>query len=130
MARRDVLETQLEVERTVARLFGVKAEFDRKHQAIAEKIEAVQNELRLSVIDMHKAARMNAMGHSIIEKKNLPMQYELRMESHLQEMCSQVQTIGAVSKNIHSQTENVATKNSLHDTDTLPSKPSTKIITL
>ena len=76
-----------------------KAECDCEHQAISEEIEAVQNELGLSV-DKHaqgqeiQAAPMDAMGYRIVEKKDPLMQRELGMESQMQEMCSQFQTMG------------------------------------
>ena len=48
IAREAFLEAQLEAEQTVARLSTDKAECNCEHQTIAAKIEAVQNELRLS----------------------------------------------------------------------------------
>ena len=48
---------------------------------------------------------MNAMGHHIVEVKNLLIQRELHMEPQLQKTSSQIQTIGAVLKNIASERE-------------------------
>ena len=72
---------------------------------LQKQIETVQkqNELRLSA-DRHArgrempAAEMNAMGHRIIEMKDLLIERELRMESQLQKICSQIQTMGPVVK--------------------------------
>ena len=52
VARKALLEAQVEAERTVGRLSDEKEECDREHQAIAGEIKAVQNELRLSA-DRH-----------------------------------------------------------------------------
>ena len=48
VARKALLEAPLEAERTVARLSEDKAECDREHQDIAEEIDSVRIELRLS----------------------------------------------------------------------------------
>ena len=98
VARKALLEAQLKAKRTVARLSEDKTECDREHQPIAEEIVAVQNELRLSVDSdaegQHmQVAEMNAMGHGIIGMKELLIQRELLMESQLQEMCSQIETM-------------------------------------
>ena len=112
-----------------------KAECDREHQVIAEKNEAVQNELRLSA-DRHaqgkdiQAAQMNAMGHRVEEMKDLLMQRELRMDSRMQEMCFQIQTMEIISKNKQPQTENLVTKDSVQGTDMLPPNPPTENMTL
>ena len=120
--------------RTNAHLSEDKAECDHEHQSIAEEIEDVQKELRLSA-DWHaqgqdfQAAQVNTLGHLIIEMKDLLMHCELRMESQRQKMCSQIQLMGAVSKNITYQTDNIASRNPLQNTDTPPSKPPTKNVT-
>ena len=135
MARKALLEAQLEAERTVARLSEDKSEYNGEHQAITEETEAVQNELRLSV-DRHarrhdkQAAEMNAMGLRSIEMKDLLMQRELRMKSQLQEKCSQIQTMAAVIKKIQPQPENIVLTNSTQDASDPRPKPSIKNITL
>ena len=124
----------MEAKRTVAHLSEDKAQCDHEHQSIAEEIEDVQKELRLSADrdaqgQDFQAAQINALGHRIIEMKVLLMPCKLRMESQRQEMCSQIQRMGAVWKNIVHQTENIASRNPLQDTDTPPSKPPTKNVT-
>ena len=63
----------------------------------------MQIELRLSA-DRHaqgqdmQAARINAIGHSIKKMTDLMMQRELRMESQMQEISSQIRKMGAVVK--------------------------------
>ena len=125
MSRKALLQAQLEADSILAPLCEDKAECDREHQAIAEEIEAVQNELRISA-NRHaqwpemQAAERNAMGHRIIEMKDLLIQRKLGMELQLQEMCSQFQTMGAVLKNIQPKTENIIPMNLLLDSNDPP----------
>ena len=73
---------------------------------------------------------MKAIGHRIIEMRDQLIHPELRMESQLQEMCSQIQKMGADFKNIQPQTENFIPTNLIQDTNDPPSKPPTKNVTL
>ena len=131
VARKALLQAQLEAERTVARLSEDKAECNREHQAIVEEIEAVQNELRIFADrkaqgqDM-QAAEIYATVHRIMEMKELPIQRELRMESQLQGMCSQTQAMGTVLKNIQPQTENTVPSGLTEDAEDSPPKLATK----
>ena len=90
-----------------------KAECNREHQTVYAVIEAIQNELRLSTERQaqgqgKQAAEMNAMGHRIVEVKDLLIQRELRMKSQMQEMCSQIRTLGTVLREIQPQAENTS----------------------
>ena len=88
-----------------------KTKCNREHQAIAADIEAIQNELRLSTEKQaqgqsKQTAETIAMGHRIMEMKDLLMQRKLRMESHIARnvFCSQIQTMGAMLKDVEPQT--------------------------
>ena len=128
-----MLETQIEAKQAAARVSEGEAECDRKHQPIAEEIEAVQK-LRLST-GRHsqgqriQAARMDAMGCRVEELKNLLMQCEIRMETQMQEMCSQTQTLCTMQRRKQSRVEDNI-KDLLKDTDLLLSKPLAKNVTL
>ena len=129
VARKSLLEAQLEAE------LELLLACPRTRQSVIVNIKLLQKELRSS-IDRHaqgqdmQAAEMNAMGHHIIEMKDLLIQRELRKESQLQEMCSQIHTIGAVLKIIQPQTENIIPTNLIQDANHPPPKPSTKNVTL
>ena len=105
IARKPFLQAQLEAEQTIARLSADEAECNREHQTIAADIEAIQIELRLSTERQAKrqgkqAAEKNAKGHRIVGVKDLLIQRELRMESQMQEMCSQIRSLGTVLREI------------------------------
>ena len=111
------------------------AECNREQQEIAAEIEAVQNILRLSAErqaqgQKMQAAEMNAMGYRLMEMKDLLIQREYRMESQLQEMCSQIQAIGTVLIDIQPQTENTAPIHLTKIMKGTPPKHSTKNVTL
>ena len=98
-------------------------------------MEAIQNELRLSTERQaqgqgKKAAEMNAMGYRMIEVKDLLIQRELRMESQMQETCSQIQTMGTMLREIQPRTENMILMDPTRNVKELPPKPSTTNVTL
>ena len=62
-----------------------------------------------------QAAEMNAMGHRVIEVKDLIMQRERRLESQMQGMCSEIQTIGVTLREIQPQTESMVTMGSTRE---------------
>ena len=73
-----------------------------------------------------QAAEMNAKGHRIMEMTGSLMQRELHMESQMQEMCSQIQTMGAMLKIIQPQTEDIVHMGSTQYTKNSTTKPPTK----
>ena len=112
IARKALLQAQLEAEKTAARLSADMEEGNCEHQAVAAEIETIQNELRLSTERQAKgqgkqAAEMNAMEHRIMEINDLLIQRERRMESQMQEKCSQIQTMGSILKDVQPQTEHM-----------------------
>ena len=132
IARKALLEAQFEAEQTIAGFSADKTECNREHQTIAAEIEAIQNELRLSTERQaqrqgKQAAEMNAMGQ---RWENLLIQRELRMESQKQEMCSQIQTMGTMLREIHPRTENMIPMVPTRNVKDLPSKLSSKNVTL
>ena len=70
-----------------------------------------------------QAAEMNALGHRIMEMKDLLIQRKLRMEPLMQEVGSQIQTMGAMLKDIQPQIEDIVPMGSAQDTKDLPPKP-------
>ena len=95
-----------------------------------EEIEAVQTELRTSTerqAQGHEiqAARMDAMGYRMAEIKDMVTEREVRMEAQLQEVCSQIQAMGTMLKNIQPRPAPASNtiKELLQDTDVSLPKP-------
>ena len=104
-ARKALLDAQIGVKQVASQLSERKARCDREHQSIMEEIEAVQAELRTSTerqAQGHEiqAARMDAMGYRMAEMKDMVAEREARMEAQMQEVCSQIQAMGTMLKNI------------------------------
>ena len=94
----------------------------REHQTIVEEIEAVQSELRTSTERQTQgqeiqAARMDAMGYRMAEMKEMMAQREIRMEAQMQEVCSQIQAMGTMLKNIQPRPTSSTIKDLLQDTE-------------
>ena len=129
-ARKALLDAQAGVKQAASQLFERKARCDREHQAIVEEIEAVQSELRTSTERQMQgqevqAARKDAMGYQMAEMKDLMAQREVRMEAQIQEVCSQLQAMGTMLKNVQprSAPPNSTIKELLQDTDLSLPKP-------
>ena len=129
-ARKALLDAQIGVKQVASQLSERKARCDREHQSIMEEIEAVQAELRTSTerqAQGHEiqAARMDAMGYRMAEMKDMVAEREARMEAQMQEVCSQIQAMGTMLKNI--QPRPVPASNTinelLQDTDVSLPKP-------
>ena len=107
-ARKALIDAQMGVKQAASQLSERKARCDRKHQAVVEEIEAVQSELRSSTKRHEQGqeiqtARMDAMGYRMAEMKDLMAQREVRMEVQIQEVCTQIQTVGSLLKNVQPQ---------------------------
>ena len=68
----------------------------------------MQSELRSSTKRQEQGqevqtARMDAMGYRMAEIKDLKAQREVRMEAQMQEVCTQIQAMGSLLKNIQPQ---------------------------
>ena len=129
-ARKALLDAQIGVKQAASQLSERKARCDREHQSIMEEIEAVQTELRTSTerqAQGHEiqAARMDAMGCRMAEIKDMVTEREVRMEAQLQEVCSQIQAMGTMLKNIQPQPAPASNtiKELLQDTDISLPKP-------
>ena len=126
-ARKALLDAQIGVKQVTSQLSERKARCDREHQAIVEEIEAVQSELRTSTEQQTQGqeiqtARMAAMGYRMAEMKEIMVQREVPMEAQMQEVCSQIQAMGTMLKNIQPRTsDNI--KDLLQDTETSLPKP-------
>ena len=104
-ARKAILDAQICVMQAASQLSERKARCDKKHQAIVEEIEAVQTELRTSTERQAQgqevqAAHMDAMSYRMTEMKDMIAQREVRMEAQMQEVCSQIQAMGTMLKNV------------------------------
>ena len=135
-ARKALLDAQAGVKQAASQLSERKARCDREHQAIVEEIEAVQSELRTSTERQMQgqevqAARMDAMGYRMAEMKDLMAQREIRMEAQIQEVCSQIQEMGTILKNVQprSAPPNSTIRELLQETDLSLPKP-TKSVSL
>ena len=129
-ARKALLDAQIGVKQAASQLSERKARCDREHQSIMEEIEAVQAELRTSTerqAQGHEiqAARMDAMGYRMAEMKDMVTEREVRMEAQLQEVCSQIQAMGTMLKNIQPRPAPASNtiKELLQDTDVSLPKP-------
>ena len=129
-ARKALLDAQIGVKQAASQLSERKARCDREHQSIMEEIEAVQTELRTSTerqAQGHEiqAARMDAMGYRMAEMKDMVTEREVRMEAQLQEVCSQIQAMGTMLKNIQPRPAPASNtiKELLQDTDVSVPKP-------
>ena len=121
-ARKALLDAQIGVKQAASQLSERKGRCDREHQAIVEGIEAVQSELRTSTERQTQgqeiqAARMDAMGYRMAEMKDLMAQREVRMEAQIQEVCSQIQAMGTMLKNIQYRPTSSTIKDLLQDTE-------------
>ena len=104
-SRKALLDAQISAKQAASQLSERKGRCDREPQAVVEEIEAVQNELRTSTElqtqgQEIQAARMDAMGYRMAEMKDMIAQREVRMEAQMQEVCSQIQAMGTMLKNI------------------------------
>ena len=72
---------------------------------------------------------MDAMGYRMAEMKDLMAQREFRMEAEMQAVCTQIQAMGSLLKNIQPQPTGSTIKNLLQDTEMALPKP-TKNVTL
>ena len=72
-----------------------------------------------------QAARMDAMGYRMAEMKDMVAEREVRMEAQMQEVCSQIQAMGAMLKNIQPRPAPASNtiKELLQDTDVSLPKP-------
>ena len=129
-ARKALLDAQIGVKQAASQLSERKARCDREHQSIMEEIEAVQAELRTSTerqAQGHEiqAARMDAMGYRMAEMKDMVAEREVRMEAQMQEVCSQIQAMGTMLKNIQPRPAPASNtiKELLQDTDVSLPKP-------
>ena len=129
-ARKALLDAQIGVKQNASQLSDRKARCDKEHQAIVEEIEAVQSELRTSTERQAQgqdvqAARMDAMSYRMAEMKDMIAQREVRMEAQMQEVCSQIQAMGTMLKNVQPQPAPASStiKELLQDTDLSLSKP-------
>ena len=129
-ARKALLDAQIGVKQAASQLSERKARCDREHQSIMEEIEAVQAELRTSTerqAQGHEiqAARMDAMGYRMAEMKDMVAEREVRMEAQMQEVCSQIQAMGTMLKNIQPRPapSSNTIKELLQDTDVSLPKP-------
>ena len=133
-ARKALIDAQIGVKHAASQQSERKARCDREHQAKVEEIEAVQSELRSSIKRQEQGqevqtARMDAMGYRMAEMKNLMAQREVHMEAQTQEVCTQIQAMGSLLKNIQPQPTGSTIKNLLQDTVMSLPKP-TKNVTL
>ena len=129
-ARKALLDAQIGVKQAASQLSERKARCDREHRSIMEEIEAVQAELRTSTerqAQGHEiqAARMDAMGYRMAEMKDMVDEREVRMEAQMQEVCSQIQAMGTMLKNIQPRPAPASNtiKELLQDTDVSLPKP-------
>ena len=128
-ARKALLNAQIGVKQAASQLSERKARCDKEHQAIVEEIEAVQTELRTSTEQAQgqevQAARMDAINYRMAEMKDIIAQREVRMEAQMQEVCSQIQAMGTMLKNVQPPAApvNSTIKELLQDTDISLSKP-------
>ena len=72
-----------------------------------------------------QAARMDAMGYRMAEMKDMVAEREVRMEAQMQEVCSQLQAMGTMLKNIQPRPAPASNtiKELLQDTDVSLPKP-------
>ena len=129
-ARKALLDAQIGVKQAASQLSERKARCDSEHQSIMEEIEAVQAELRTSTERQAQgneiqAARMDAMGYRMAEMKDMVTEREMRMEAQMQEVCSQIQAMGTMLKNIQPRPAPASNtiKELLQDTDVSLPKP-------
>ena len=129
-ARKALLDAQIGVKQAASQLSERKARCDREHHAIVEEIEAVQTELRTSTERQAQgqevqSARMDAMGYRMAEMKDLMAQREVRMDAQMQEVCSQIQAMGTMLKNVQPRPAPASStiKELLQDTDLSLPKP-------
>ena len=137
VARKALLDAQMEAREAVIQLSKKKADCDcdREHQVISEEIEAVQKELRMSNERQAQGqemqtARMDAMGHRMIEMKDLMMHRECLMDAPMEDICSQIRIMTTMLNKAPPQPEVTAVKSLLTDTGTTLPKPPTKNVTL
>ena len=121
-ARKALLDAQIGAKQAASQLSERKGRCDGEHQAIVEEIEAVQNELQTSTERQTQrqeiqTARMDAMGYRMAEMKDRMAQREVRMEARMQEVCSQIQAIGTMLKNIQPRPTSSTIKDLLQDTE-------------
>ena len=66
---------------------------------------------------------MDAIGYRIAEMKDMMVQREVRMEVQMQEVCSQIQAMGTMLKNIQPRPTSSTIKDPLQDTEMSLSRP-------
>ena len=98
VARKALLDAQMEARQAVIRLTEDTEGCNREHEAITADIEALQKELKASAERNMRGqdaqmAHMSAMNYRMTEMTDMMAARELRMEAQIQEMCSQVQLV-------------------------------------